>query len=37
MGSKERERYFVFMDYDPEYERIRNDRSVIMTLLVRKC
>ncbi|XP_011022516.1 PREDICTED: uncharacterized protein LOC105124272 [Populus euphratica] len=27
MGGKERERYFVFMDYDPEYERIRNDRT----------
>ncbi|KAJ6703464.1 hypothetical protein OIU85_029415 [Salix viminalis] len=27
MGGKESERYFVFMDYDPEYERIRNDRT----------
>ncbi|KAF9689248.1 hypothetical protein SADUNF_Sadunf01G0072100 [Salix dunnii] len=27
MGSAKSERYFVFMNYDPEYERLRADRS----------
>ncbi|KAG5228259.1 subtilisin protease [Salix suchowensis] len=27
MGSAKSERYFVFMNYDPEYERLRADRT----------
>ncbi|XP_054775954.1 subtilisin-like protease SBT2.4 [Prosopis cineraria] len=27
MGSKEVESYFVFMNYDPQYERLRADRT----------
>ncbi|KAG9448329.1 hypothetical protein H6P81_014457 [Aristolochia fimbriata] len=27
MGSTESELYFVFMNFDPEYERLRADRS----------
>ncbi|KAL1364304.1 hypothetical protein HN51_012485 [Arachis hypogaea] len=27
MGSRKGEPYFVFMSYDPEYERLRADRS----------
>ncbi|KAJ6946096.1 subtilisin-like protease SBT2.5 [Populus alba x Populus x berolinensis] len=27
MGSTKSERYFVFMNYDPEYERLRADRT----------
>ncbi|KAB1215475.1 hypothetical protein CJ030_MR4G022371 [Morella rubra] len=27
MGSTQTESYFVFMNYDPEYERLRTDRS----------
>ncbi|KAL3742910.1 hypothetical protein ACJRO7_018247 [Eucalyptus globulus] len=27
MASRESEMYFVFMNYDPEYERLRTDRS----------
>ncbi|KAL1326445.1 hypothetical protein HN51_036542 [Arachis hypogaea] len=27
MGSRKSEPYFVFMSYDPEYERLRADRS----------
>ncbi|KAL9230957.1 hypothetical protein vseg_006238 [Gypsophila vaccaria] len=27
MGSKQRELYFVFLNFDPDYERLRNDRS----------
>lgn len=29
MESTENESYFVFMNYDPEYERLRADRSVM--------
>ncbi|KAK9698471.1 hypothetical protein RND81_08G106600 [Saponaria officinalis] len=27
MSSKQRELYFVFLNFDPEYERLRSDRS----------
>ncbi|KAI4326832.1 hypothetical protein L6164_019362 [Bauhinia variegata] len=27
MGSTSRESYFVFMNYDPQYERLKADRS----------
>ncbi|KAL2902735.1 Subtilisin-like protease SBT2.5 [Bienertia sinuspersici] len=27
MGSKQKELFFVFMNFDPEYERLRADRS----------
>ncbi|KAA8528246.1 hypothetical protein F0562_035503 [Nyssa sinensis] len=27
MGSTESELYFVFLNYDPEYERLRSDRT----------
>ncbi|XP_074317574.1 subtilisin-like protease SBT2.5 [Silene latifolia] len=27
MASKQRELYFVFLNFDPEYERLRTDRS----------
>ncbi|KNA18861.1 hypothetical protein SOVF_066620 [Spinacia oleracea] len=27
MSSKQKELYFVFMNFDPEYERLRADRS----------
>ncbi|KAK4262877.1 hypothetical protein QN277_028376 [Acacia crassicarpa] len=27
MGSKKVESYFVFMNYDPQYERLRADRT----------
>ncbi|KMT11933.1 hypothetical protein BVRB_5g098970 [Beta vulgaris subsp. vulgaris] len=27
MASKQKELYFVFMNFDPEYERLRSDRS----------
>ena len=29
MESTKNESYFVFMNYDPEYERLRADRSVM--------
>lgn len=29
MGSTESESYFVFMNYDPEYQRLRADGSVL--------
>lgn len=28
MGSTKMESYFVFMNYDPQYERLRADRLV---------
>lgn len=28
MGTQNSELYFVFMNYDPEYQRLRADRSV---------
>jgi hypothetical protein len=28
MASTQSESYFVFMNYDPEYQRLRADRSV---------
>ena len=30
MGSAKSETYFVFMNYDPEYERLRADKSVYL-------
>ncbi|KAH9608722.1 hypothetical protein KSS87_007404 [Heliosperma pusillum] len=27
MASKQKELYFVFLNFDPEYERLRTDRS----------
>ena len=32
MGGTKSESYFVFMSYDPEYERRRADRSVLTSL-----
>lgn len=29
MGSSNTELYFVFMNFDPEYERLRADRWVV--------
>lgn len=30
MANEESELYFVFMNYDPEYERLRSKRSVFL-------
>lgn len=37
MESANKELYFVFMNYDPEYQRLRNNRSVSMLHYYRVC
>ena len=34
MGSSNTELYFVFMHFDPEYERLRADRWVVLAIFL---